>query len=61
MSFMHSMVFYFCKKGKRRYFPDEPQDYPAKRAAEVGKTNLPRPRSPSKSGKLPWAASPWSC
>ena len=35
MSFMHSMVFYFCKKGKRRYFPDEPQDYPAKRAAEV--------------------------
>lgn len=35
MSFMHSMVFYFCKKGKRRYSPDEPQDYPAKRAAEV--------------------------
>ena len=35
MNFMQSMVFYFCKKGKRRYSPDEPQDYPAKRAAEA--------------------------
>lgn len=35
MSIMHSMVFYFCKKGKRRYSPDTPQDYAAKRDAEV--------------------------
>lgn len=35
MSFMHSMVFYFCKKGKRRYSPGQPQNYPEKRTAEV--------------------------
>lgn len=35
MSIMHSMVFYFCKKGKRRYSPDIPQDYVAMRTAEV--------------------------
>lgn len=40
MSFMHSMVFYFCKKGKRRYSPGEAQDYPAKRAAEVRQNRL---------------------
>lgn len=40
MSFMHSMVFYFCKKGKRRYSPDEPQDYPAKRAAEINQNRF---------------------
>lgn len=40
MSFMHRMVFYFCKKGKRRYSPDEPQDYPAKRAAEVSQNRF---------------------
>lgn len=42
MSFMHSMVFYFCKKGKRRYSPDEPQDYPAKRTAEVRQNRFVR-------------------
>ena len=42
MSFMHSMVFHFCKKGKRRYSPDEPQDYPAKRAAEVRQNRFVR-------------------
>lgn len=35
MSVMHSMVFHMCKRGKRQYSPDVPQDYPAKRAAEV--------------------------
>lgn len=40
MSFMHSMVFYFCKKGKRRYSPGEVQDYPAKRAAEVSQNRF---------------------
>lgn len=35
MSLMHSAVFYFCKKGKRRYSPDMPQDYAAMRTAEV--------------------------
>lgn len=40
MSFMHRMVFYFCKKGKRRYSPDEPQDYPAKRAAEASQNRF---------------------
>lgn len=42
MSFMHSMVFHFCKKGKRRYSPDESQDYPAKRAAEVEQNRFVR-------------------
>lgn len=40
MSFMHRMIFYSCKKGKRRYSPGEPQDYPAKRAAEVKQNRL---------------------
>lgn len=40
MSFMHSMVFYFCKKGKRRYSPGESQDYPAKRAVEAKQNRL---------------------
>lgn len=40
MSFMHSMVFHFCKKGKRRYSPDEAQNYPAKRADEVRQNRL---------------------
>lgn len=40
MSIMHSMVFYFCKKGKRRYSPDIPQDYEEKRAAEVRQNRL---------------------
>lgn len=35
MSFIHHMIFQFCKKGKRRYSPDEIQDYSAKRAAEA--------------------------
>ncbi len=35
MSITHSMVFYFCKKGKRKYISGEDQNYPAKRAAEV--------------------------
>lgn len=40
MSFMHSMVFYFCKKGKRRYSPNQPQNYPEKRAAEVSQNRF---------------------
>lgn len=39
---MHSVVFHFCKKGKRRYSPDEPQDYLAKRAAEVRQNRFVR-------------------
>lgn len=35
MSIMHSLVFHFCKKGKRKYIPGENQDYPAKRRLEV--------------------------
>lgn len=34
MSITHSMVFTFCKKGKRRYVSGQDQDYPARRAEE---------------------------
>lgn len=45
MSIMHSIVFYFCKKGKRRYISGIDQNYPEKRAAEVKQNrfaNAPR-------------------
>lgn len=34
MSITHSMVFSFCKKGKRRYVSGQDQNYPARRAEE---------------------------
>ena len=34
MSITHSMVFNFCKKGKRRYVSGQDQNYPARRAEE---------------------------
>lgn len=34
MSITHSMVFYFCKKGKRQYVSGRDQNYPARRAEE---------------------------
>ncbi|HIY09750.1 MAG TPA: alpha/beta hydrolase [Candidatus Anaerofilum excrementigallinarum] len=34
MSITHSMVFTFCKKGKRRYVSGQDQNYPARRAEE---------------------------
>lgn len=40
MSITHSMVFTFCKKGKRRYVSGQDQNYPARRAEEENRTAL---------------------
>lgn len=43
MSIMHDLVFYFCKKGKRRYRSGEKQDYPARRRQEVKQNRFATP------------------
>lgn len=46
MSLMHSIVFYFCKKGKRRYDPGAAQDYEASRLSELRQNRFAQaPRS----------------
>ena len=42
MSLMHSLVFYFCKKGKRRYEPGSRPDYEAARRAELRQNRFAR-------------------
>lgn len=46
MSLMHSIVFYFCKKGKRHYEPGRTQDYEASRLSELRQNRFAQaPRS----------------
>ena len=46
MSLMHSLVFYFCKKGKRRYEPGKVPDYEASRRSELRQNRFAQaPRS----------------
>lgn len=42
MSFMHSMVYFGCKSGKRTYSADLPPDYVASRKAEVKQNRFVR-------------------